>query len=498
MQSARTSGILLHPTSLPVSYGIGDLGDAAYRFVDWLVAAKQSLWQVLPLGPPGGGWSPYDARSSFAGNHLLIALEPLVELGLLTEAELPEGSHADRRRADFLSAVTTRQRCLRLAFDRFQNGATPEFRDAYRDFREREAAWLDDYALFQAIHTAHQGAPWYEWEAPLARRQPEAIQRWRQELDASVELHRFLQFLFSQQWTALKAYANERGVRIIGDIPICVAHDSADVWAHQELFTLDASGRVAQQAGVPPDYFSATGQLWGNPCYRWDVLKQTGYAWWIERFRRALELTDLVRVDHFRGFVAGWQVPAGEATAIAGEWVPGPGADFFEQLDAALGHVEIIVEDLGIITEDVHALRTQLGYPGMRVLQFAFGGGSDNPYLPHNHERNTVVYTGTHDNDTTLGWYRSASPEVQSHVQRYFGAPLTEISWDFIRCAFMSVADTAIVPLQDVLGLGSEARMNVPGTAHGNWGWRFLESELTPERGERLARMATLYGRNGG
>lgn len=493
--SGRMAGIILHPTSLPGPHGIGDLGESATRFVDWLSEAGQGLWQILPLGPPGAGNSPYDARSSFAGNPLLIALGPLVEWGLLTADELPRPIPGDSARADYAAAVATKQPALSRAFERFEAGGDSALRRAYEQFRERAKAWLGDYALYAALRAAHDGLPWYRWEPSLVRREPGALQEWRERLERDIRFRIFLQFVFDRQWGMVKQRANERGVRIVGDIPIYVAHDSADVWARQEIFTLDGRGEPTMRAGVPPDYFSATGQLWGNPCYRWDVLADSGYGWWIDRFRRTRELVDLVRVDHFRGFVAGWQIPAGEETAINGAWVPGPGLDLFRQVERALGHIPIIVEDLGLITPDVHELREQLGYPGMRVLQFAFGGGSDNPYLPHNYESNTVVYTGTHDNDTTLGWFWSCPPRERANALRYLGTDGQDIVGDLIRLAHMSVAKAAIVPLQDVLELGSEARMNVPGTASGNWEWRYQEEALTGERARRLAALSQTYGR---
>lgn len=491
----RGSGILLHPTSLPGRFGIGDLGAAAYRFVDFLVDARQSLWQVLPLGPPGGAHSPYDARSALAGNPLLIALEPLADAGLLEPAELDLAPVGDPVRADFSRAAEVKGELLWRAFERFRRGAGGGLGADFERFSAREGAWLDDYALFAALHNLHHGLAWYEWEPVLVRREPTALGAWSSRLADEIDYHRFCQFLFGRQWSALRGYANERGIRIIGDIPIYVGHDSADVWANQHIFTLDAHGRVTRMAGVPPDLFSATGQLWGNPCYRWDVLARDGYAWWVERVRRSLELVDLVRVDHFRGFQAGWQVPAGEVTAINGHWVPGPGLEFFNRLEVVLGRLPIIVEDLGVITPDVDALRETLGYPGMRVLQFAFGGDSSNPYLPHNYVHDTVVYTGTHDNDTIVGWFRACSAAERAHVQRYLGVSGDDIAWDLIRAALASVGDLAIVPLQDVLELDGASRMNRPGTMAGNWAWRFEHHMLAPWRAERLAELTELYGR---
>lgn len=493
---ARGSGILLHPTSLPGPFGTGDLGPEAYRFVDFLASARQSLWQVLPLNPPGSEWSPYDGRSTFAGNPLLISPEGLVELGLIDVGELDLAGLEASERADFPEARRLKGALVRQAFEQFRLAAAPELMEALARFAAHEAIWLDDYALYEAIHEAHGGRPWFEWEPDLVHRLPGALARWREVLRDEVDFHRFVQYLFSRQWSALKRHANERGVRIVGDLPIYVAYDSADVWAHQGLFTLDDDGRPTVVAGVPPDLFSATGQLWGNPCYRWDVLEAHGFRWWVDRLRRALDLADLIRIDHFRGFKAGWQVPAGQPTAMHGAWVPGPGIRIFETLRANLGRLPIIVEDLGVITPDVVALREALGYPGMKVLQFAFGGGgSENPYLPHNYERNAVVYTGTHDNDTTVGWFR-AVPETERHaVMRYLDRSGEEINWDLIRLALMSTADLAVMPLQDVLGLDSAARMNLPGTAYGNWTWRFRSWELTSEHAARLAEMTEIYGR---
>jgi 4-alpha-glucanotransferase len=483
----RSSGVLLHPTSFPGPYGTGDLGEAAYRFIDFLADAGQHLWQVLPLGPPGYAGSPYDTRSSFAGSSLLIALEPLVEMGLLA----PDDVRWVPATGD--ETVGAKERQLRKAFDQLDHHAG--ILDDVGRFRDQNAYWLSDYALYRVLSDAHQGRPWYAWDEDLVQRKPEALDAARRRYSVEIRFQSFLQYLFARQWGNLKRYAHDRGVHIIGDIPIFVAHDSADVWAHQGVFILDAHGQPLVVAGVPPDLFSETGQRWGNPCYRWDVMRESGYRWWIDRFRRTLELTDVVRVDHFRGFAAGWQIPADQPNAVHGHWVPGPGLDFFERVAAELGRLPIIVEDLGLITDDVIALREQLGYPGMKVLQFAFGDDHRNPYLPHNYERNAVVYTGTHDNDTTRGWFASCSPWERDHVLRYLGTNGDEIHWDLIRLALASVATLAIVPLQDVLGLGSEARMNVPARMAGNWRWRYRVGDLTPELAHRLADLTRLYGR---
>jgi 4-alpha-glucanotransferase len=384
---------------------------------------------------------------------------------------------------------------LRRSFERFKTIAGPEQRDAFEDFQTTNASWLADYALFAALKQAHGGANWNTWAPELARHEPAALAEWRREQSDQFVFQCYMQFQFYRQWLRLKAYANERNVRIIGDIPIFVAYDSADVWANRQLFSLDEARNTTVVAGVPPDYFSATGQLWGNPLYRWDILAQSGYRWWLDRFRAALTLVDFVRLDHFRGFAAYWEVPASEETAINGRWMPGPGADLFEAVGAALGRLPIIAEDLGLITPDVEELRDRFGFPGMKVLQFAFGDDADNAYLPHNYGRRCVVYTGTHDNDTTAGWWTTATPRERYQVQTYLGRDGSDISWDFIRLALASVAEMAIVPMQDVLGLGGEARMNTPGRAGGNWTWRYKPNALTQELVERLRALAALYGR---
>lgn len=489
---SRSSGILLHPTSLPGPYRTGDLGEAAYRFVDFLVDSGQHLWQVLPLGPPGYAGSPYDSSSSFAGSTYLIALEPLVEMGLLGPDDLNRFEECAEP-ASSGDADRVKGRLLRQAFDQLDHHAG--IQDDFGRFQDQEGYWLSDYALYRVLSVAHQGRPWYSWDDDLVQRKPEALEAARRSRSAEIRFQSFLQYLFARQWANLKRYANDRGVQIIGDIPIFVAHDSADVWAHQGLFILDEHGQPLVVAGVPPDLFSETGQRWGNPCYRWEVMRETGYRWWIDRFRRTLELTDIVRVDHFRGFAAGWQIPAEQPVAVHGRWVPGPGLDFFERVATELGSLPIIVEDLGLITDDVIALREQLGYPGMKVLQFAFGDDHRNPYLPHNYDKNAVVYTGTHDNDTTRGWFASCSPWEREHVLRYLGTSGEHITWDLIRLAFASVATLAVVPLQDVLGLGSEARMNVPAKMSGNWTWRYRSGDLTEDLAHRMAELARLYGR---
>jgi 4-alpha-glucanotransferase len=495
MASSRKSGILLHPTSLPSRWGVGDLGAAADAFVDFLAAAGQQIWQIMPLGPTGYGDSPYQSFSAFAGNPLLVSPDALLVEGLLAEQDFDGAPALPDGMVDYGAMIPFKLGLLRRSFERFTAAATPEQRQAFADFRAQNQDWLDDYALFAALKQAHGGAEWSSWPREIATRQPEALAYWGHELGQQVEFQAYMQFLFFGQWRRLKAYANERGVQIIGDIPIFVAYDSADIWANRDIFALDTDGRPTVVAGVPPDYFSATGQLWGNPLYRWDVLAQRGYDWWIERFRTSLLLVDIVRLDHFRGFAAYWAVLAGEETAVNGEWIDGPRAALFAAVDRALGVLPIIAEDLGLITPDVEELRDQFDFPGMKVLQFAFDADADHPYLPHNYGSHCVVYTGTHDNDTTAGWWQTATPDQRTHVQLYLGRDGSDISWDFMRLALASVAETAIFPLQDVLGLGSHARMNTPGRAAGNWSWRYTPDMLGPQIVDRLHTLTRLYGR---
>ncbi len=492
--SNRSAGILLHPTSLPGPYGIGDLGRAAYAWVDALVRARQTWWQILPLGPTGYGDSPYQCFSAFAGNPFLVSPEALVEDGLLSRHDL-EDVRFPAGHVDYGPVIQFKNHILNRAWENFQRGAAPSLRPAFEDFRHHAAGWLNDYALFRAIKDAHGGRAWAEWPLELVVRKPDALAQARRELAGAVGLHQFRQFLFVRQWRALKEYANRHGIRLIGDAPIFVASDSADVWANPNLFWLDERGRPTVVAGVPPDYFSRTGQLWGNPLYHWERLRATGYAWWVERIRVLLEQVDVIRLDHFRGFEAYWEVPADRPTAESGRWVRGPGAELFAAIRRELGNLPLIAEDLGLITPEVEALRIELGLPGMCVLQFAFGGDSDNRYLPHHHQPNTVIYTGTHDNDTTRGWFTTAPAHETAFVRRYLGHEARDVAWDLIRLAWASVADYAITPLQDVLNLGTEARMNLPGRPAGNWGWRFTPEMLTDEILGRLADLTELYSR---
>jgi 4-alpha-glucanotransferase len=505
MERARVSGILLHPTSFPGRWGIGDLGDEAYHLVDWLVAAGQRLWQTLAIGPTGYGDSPYASFSAFAGNPLLINPDRLVEDGDLLRQDIADPPPFPNDRVDFGRVIQYKTGLLRRAARRFLDQATPERRAQFDQFCHDNRRWLDDLALFMAVKAEHELVAWTAWEDGIALRRPEALARWSEKLADETMIHKYAQFQFFCQWQALRRYANERGVKIVGDIPIFVAHDSADVWAHPGLFYLDERGEPTVVAGVPPDYFSATGQRWGNPLYRWDLMEEQGYSWWVDRVRQAFSLVDILRIDHFRGFEAYWEIPASEPTAVKGRWVKGPFDKLFHALQNALGDASaplsaslpIIAEDLGVVTPEVVALRQKFGFPGMRVLQFAFDSDATNPYLPFNFEPNAVVYTGTHDNDTTRGWFSAQSEELRHKVRLYLGTDGHNIGWDLIRLALSSVADIAIVPLQDMLGLGGEGRMNRPGTPSGNWQWRYPPGALTDELAHRLRTLTEVYGRQG-
>lgn len=495
MKFARASGVLVHPTSFPGRYGIGDLGVGARRMLDFLAAGGQRLWQVLPLGPTGFGDSPYASFSAFAGNHLLIAPDRLAGEGWLSHADLDAYPELSPDQVDYGAVQAAKMPLLRRAYERFQTSASGEARADLEAFITEHASWLDDYALFIALKYAHGGAAWTDWEPGVAAREPAALHNARITLADGIALHQFLQWVFFRQWAELRGVAASLKITVVGDLAIFVAHDSADVWAHRELFALDERGMPVVVAGVPPDYFSKTGQRWGNPLYRWDVLAASGYTWWIERVRMALRLADRVRLDHFRGFHGYWEIPADAPTAETGRWVAGPRQSLFQALTQALGELPIMAEDLGEITPSVHRLRERLGLPGMRVLQFAFGAGANNSHLPHEYTHDTVVYTGTHDNDTTLGWSKTCAADERAFALRYAASDGRAFNWDLIRLAWASVADTAIAPLQDVLGLGSEARMNLPGRASGNWSWRCSEEQLNPAVSARLAQVTSTYAR---
>ncbi len=498
MRFPRSSGILLHPTSLPSPHGIGDLGGEARRFVDFLAEAGQTLWQVLPLGPTGYGDSPYQCLSAWAGNPMLISLERLVERGWLEASALAGAPQFPDDHVDFEQLVPWKTALLESAAERGSG---------FEAFCDANQHWLDDFALFLALKSQYGGVTWTQWEPGARDREPQALEKWRQQLAAPIAAQKFLQFVFFEQWRELREYARARGVRIMGDLPIYVSHDSADVWVNREYFHLDAQGNATAVSGVPPDYFSKTGQLWGNPIYRWDALARDGYRWWLDRFRATFAMVDMIRLDHFRGFEAYWEVPATESTAVNGKWVKGPGADLFRAAKAEMGDLPFVAENLGVITGEVEAIRQQFGFPGMAVLQFAFGTDAQAPtFRPHNFPRGVVAYTGTHDCDTTVGWWGSegrgestrSDQDIRRELdfaRRYLNTDGQEINWTFIRALEASVADTVLIPMQDVLGLGTEARMNQPATIGGNWRWRFRPGDLKAELAQRLRELADLYER---
>jgi len=498
----------LHFTSLPGRFGIGDLGPSAYEFADFLSAAGQKLWQVLPLNPTGYGDSPYQCFSAFAGNPMLLSLERLREQGLLQESDLAHSPAFPEDYVDYGPVIAHRTAALHRAAQAFFADGSHVDHSAFDRFCENSSAWLEDYALFMACKDVHQGTMWTLWDPQIRRRDAQAVSEWSRKLAPELKAYKYWQFEFFQQWERLKSYCQQRGIRFMGDIPIYVAHDSADVWAHPDLFHLDAQGRPTVVSGVPPDYFSATGQLWGNPIYRWELLAANGYVWWIERFRASLALFDMVRLDHFRGFESYWEVPANEPTAMHGRWVKGPGESLLSALQNAFGELPIVAENLGVITPPVENLRKQFGLPGMSLLQFAFGTDPQGPsFRPHNYSRDLVAYTGGHDNDTTVGWWSSRgagdstrTPEDVRKEHAFARAYLNfenddEINWVMIRAVLSSVADVAIVPLQDVLGLGNSARMNLPGKVSGNWKWRYRPGALSAELSARLRNLVTLYDR---
>ncbi len=503
----RASGILLHPTSLPGSYGIGDLGGEAFKFVDFLSDSRQTYWQILPLGPTGFGDSPYQCFSAFAGNTLIISPERLIEEGLLSKDDLGEIPRFPEDHVDFGAVYEWKTELLPKAFESFSQGAGLELRDAFAKFCSENQFWLDDYSLYRAVKASESRKPWYEWPEDLRLRDAEALRFASKRLSHQAEAEKFYQFLFFRQWAAVKSYANSNGVRIIGDIPIFVALDSSDVWCNQDKFKLNADGTAKVVAGVPPDYFSKTGQLWGNPIYDWDSMRRDHFAWWVARAYSTLQIVDIVRLDHFRGFAASWEVPGTDETAENGTWVEVPGRELFTALHRSLGRLPVIAEDLGFMTPDVEELRDEFNIPGMRILQFGFGGDARNRDLPHNYIRHSVAYTGTHDNDTAVGWFSSletAAAEdanadairARDHCLEYLNSDGSSINWDLIRAVWASVADTAIVPMADILSIGSEGRMNVPSTVGGNWQWRMANGAITDRIQDRLRELTEIYGRS--
>ena len=496
MSIPRSSGVLLHPTSLPGPYGIGELGIQVRTFIDWLAAAGQKYWQVMPLGPTGYGDSPYQAFSAFAGNPYLIDLTELRAEGLLLDTDFQAVPDFHPQKVDFGQQFIWRNQMLERAYAHFAfgDGQAPELAAQFEAFKAAEASWLDDYALFMALKRTYGGLPWNAWEPAVRDRDPQALKAASESLGQALDRVKFTQFLFFRQWNAARAYAHERGIQIIGDIPIFVAMDSSDAWANRAQFYFDDAGQPTVVAGVPPDYFSETGQLWGNPLYNWDAMRADGYAWWIERFQGSLKLYDVIRIDHFRGFAAYWEIPFPAETAIHGRWVPAPGHEMFEAVREALGVLPIIAEDLGVITPDVEALRDDFEFPGMAVLQFAFGGGdfSVNDFLPHNLRENQVVYTGTHDNDTTRGWWVHADELEKHNFRTYTSSDPSEETFapQLMRIAFETRANLAVVPLQDIFNLGTEARMNLPGTTGDhNWTWRYNAADLRPDLAASLRKL---------
>ena len=506
----RCAGVLLHPTSLPGPHGVGELGPEAFRFVDFLEASGQTLWQVLPLGPTGYGDSPYASFSTFAGNPLLISLNSLLEAGDLSKDDLATVPSFDPVKIDYGWVLFWKFPLLEKAAHHFLAHASAERRAGFEAFCRQEAHWLDDFALFMAVKDYYQkkadadglmGKMWSNfWDLDIRLKKPEAVDAWTKKAGDSIAVKKVLQYWFFDQWTALKAYANKKGVSIVGDIPIFVAADSVDVWANRRFFQLDAQGQPLVVAGVPPDYFSATGQLWGNPLYDWKALKQDGFQWWLDRIQATLKLVDIIRIDHFRGFEAYWEVPFGAPDAIGGQWVKAPGMELFQTINQRLGTLPILAEDLGLITPEVHALRDAFAFPGMKILQFAFdsgeaGASGDNPFLPHNYQENCVVYTGSHDNDTMRGWFEAATDKDKEYSLSYIDGHLEDVAWGFVRAALASTARYAIIPAQDLLDLPAWARMNTPSTLGSNWTWRLTLGQLDAVLTKRLGAMTKLYGR---
>jgi len=495
----RSAGILLHPTSLPGKFGIGDLGSEAYKFIDFLKEAGQTLWQTFPLGPTGYGDSPYQCFSAFAGNPLLVSSKKLQEDGFLMEEELNNPPQSDPKKIDYGQIINYKKSILKKAYNNFGNNSKGLDKD-FEKFCDAHKEWLDDFTLFMALKDHHGGAVWSSWEKGLVQRDKKVLAEWEKKLSEEIKYQKFVQFNFFKQWKSLKEYANEKGIKIIGDMPIFIAYDSSDLWANKELFTVDEEGNLSFVAGVPPDYFSATGQLWGNPLYKWDKMEKDDFLWWRKRFSSLFEIVDIVRIDHFRGFEAYWKIPGDAKTAQKGKWTKAPGEKLFKSLKKHLGELPILAEDLGVITPPVEALRDQFGFPGMKVLQFAFGTKMETKFLPHNFIPNCVVYTGTHDNDTTRAYFEKeklnkGKNDIYEHAQVYLNYFGDDILSELIRVAYASVANIVIIPMQDVLKLGTEARMNFPSTTGGNWAWRFTWDQVSEKLAKHYFGLAQLYER---
>ncbi len=497
MKFERAAGILLHPTSLPGKFGIGDLGNEAYYFVDFLESAGQKLWQVFPLGPTGYGDSPYQCFSAFAGNPLLVSPEKLLEKGFLNKKELNDIPSSDPSKIDYGRVINYKKDILRKAFGNYKQNHNG-IKEAFNEFCDANQEWLDDFALFMAAKDFHGGVVWSDWDKGLVHRDETAMNEWKEKLSDEIEYHKFVQFQFFDQWKELKSYANSKGIKIIGDMPIFIAYDSADLWANKKLFTVDNEGKLETVAGVPPDYFSETGQLWGNPLYRWKVMEKDDFLWWRKRFSQLFNMIDIIRIDHFRGFDAYWEIPGGAETAINGRWVKAPGEKLFNTVKKYLGELPIIAEDLGVITKSVTELREKLNFPGMKILQFAFGADMERKFLPHNFVQNCMVYTGSHDNDTTRAYFEKVKFEdndILDHAQKYLNYYGDDMVGHLIRAAYASVADIVVVPMQDILNLGGEARMNFPGTLGGNWSWRFTWDQIPQHLAHEYKELTELYER---
>ncbi len=495
MELERVAGILLHPTSLPGKYGIGTIGQEAFNFVDFLQHSGQKLWQVFPLGPTGYGDSPYQSFSAFAGNPLLIDLEILSDYHLLSDKDLETFPNFNNHQIDFGSLIKAKNKLLQKAYNNFKNTSLP---NDYEDFCNNNNDWLEDFSLFMAVKDYHKGKLWTEWEEDIAFRLKNSINKWKIKLKDEVGYYKFLQFTFYKQWNELKTYANQKGIKIIGDIPIFIAYDSADLWANKHLFTVDEKGKLLTVAGVPPDYFSPTGQLWGNPLYKWNEMEKDNFKWWQKRIKKVLEFVDIIRIDHFRGFDAFWEIPGDAPTAQTGKWIKAPGQKFFSTIKKEMGDLPILAEDLGIITKSVEKLRDDFNFPGMKILQFAFGENGEKKFLPHNHIKNCVVYTGSHDNDTTRGFFEKEKQNnsgIFEWAQKYLDYYDDNLTFKLIKTAYASVANFVIIPMQDILNLGSEARMNFPGKLGGNWTWRFTWDQIENTLSQVYKELTTIYER---